>query len=66
MIRRRGGIQFGGLGTERAPYITDPAAAREVLQELMEEIKSVGIFLNFLVRYPTQYYATVDVYRSVV
>jgi len=64
MIRRRGGIQFGGLGTERAPYITDPAAAREVLQELMEEIKSVGIFLNFLVRYPTQYYATVDVYRS--
>lgn len=64
MIRRRGGIQFSGLGTERGAYITDPAAAREVLQELMEEIKSVGVFLNFLIRYPEQYYATVDVYRS--
>ncbi len=64
MIRRRGGIQFAGLGTERAAYITDPAAAREVLEELMEEIKSVGIFLNFLIRYPEQYYATIDVYRS--
>lgn len=64
MIRRRGGIQFGGLGAERAPYITDPAVAREVLNELMEEIKSVGVFLRFLIRYPEQYYATLDVYRS--
>lgn len=64
MIRRRGGIQFGGLGTEFAGYITDPAAAREVLEELMEEVKSVGIFINFLVRYPEQFYATIDVYRS--
>jgi hypothetical protein len=64
MIRRRGGVEFSGDGTEFAPYITDPAAAREVLQELMQEVKSVGIFINFLIRYPEQYYATIDVYRS--
>lgn len=64
MIRRRGGIRFSGLGTEYGAYITDPAAAREVLQELMQEVKSVGIFINFLIRYPEFYYATIDVYRS--
>ena len=64
MINRRGGIQFKGDGSERAAYITDPSAAREVLQELMEDVKSVGIFLNFMVRYPKSYYGTVDVYRS--
>jgi hypothetical protein len=64
MIRRRGSIKFQGYGTEHAPYITDPAAAREVLKELMERVKSVGIFLNFIIRYPVQYYSTVDVYSS--
>lgn len=64
MIRRRGGVQFDGFGSEHAPYITDPAAAREVLQDLMEELKSVGIFINFLVKYPEFFYATIDVYRS--
>jgi hypothetical protein len=64
MIRRRGGIQFSGLGTEFSAYVTDPAAAREVLQELMQDVKSVGIFINFLVRYPEFYYATIDTYRS--
>jgi hypothetical protein len=64
MIRRRGGIVFGGVGAEYAGYITDPAAAREVLQELMQEVKSVGIFINFLIRYPKIYYGTIDVYRS--
>lgn len=64
MIRRRGAIRFQGLGAERAAYITDPAAAREVLKELMQRVKSVGIFLNFLIRYPVQYYSTVDVYSS--
>ncbi len=64
MIRRRGGIEFDGLGSEFAPYITDPAAARIVLQELMQELKSVGIFINFLVRFPEFFYATIDVYKS--
>ena len=64
MIRRRGSIKFQGFGAEHAPYITDPAAAREVLKELMQRVKSVGIFLNFIVRYPQQYYSTIDVYSS--
>ena len=64
MIRRRGGVEFGGLGKELGAYITDPAAARIVLQELMEEVKSVGIFINFLIRYPEFFYATVDTYKS--
>lgn len=64
MIRRRGGIKFSGLGTEFAPYVTDPAAARIVLQDLMQQVKSVGIFINFLIRYPVNYYSTVDLYKS--
>ena len=64
MIRRRGGIQFDGFGSEYAPYITDPAAARLVLEDLAEELKSVGIFINFLIRYPEFFYATIDVYKS--
>lgn len=64
MIRRRGGIQRDGVGGQFDGYITDPAAAREVLQELMQDVKSVGIFINFLVRYPEFYYATIDTYRS--
>jgi len=64
MIRRRGGIEFDGFGSEHAPYITDPAAARAVLQELMQELKSVGVFINFLIRYPQFFYSTIDTYKS--
>ena len=64
MIRRRGGIQFAGFGTEYAGYVTDPAAARIVLQELMAEVKSCGVFINFLIRYPRLTYGTIDVYKS--
>jgi len=64
MIRRQGGVEFSGVGAEYGGYITDPAIAREVLQELMEEVKSVGIFINFIVRFPEQFYNTIDTYRS--
>ena len=63
-IRRRGAHIMSGLGTEYAPYLTDPSVAREILQELMLQVKSVGIFINFLVRYPEQIYAHSDIYRS--
>lgn len=63
-IRRRGAHVMSGLGLELAPYITDPAAARDVLQDLMLEVKSVGIFIEFLIRFPNQLYATLDVYGS--
>jgi hypothetical protein len=63
-IRRRGAHVMSGLGTELAPYLTDPSVAREILQDLMLQVKSVGIFINFLIRYPEQVYATFDIYRS--
>lgn len=64
MINRRGPHTLSGNGAEYAPYITDTAVAREILQELILEAKSVGIFVDFLIRYPEQLYATLDVYRS--
>lgn len=64
VIRKRGAIVMSGLGKEYAPYVTDPSVAREVLQNLMKQVKSVGIFIEFLVRYPQQLYNTLDVYHS--
>lgn len=64
VIRRRGGHTISSTGKEYAPYITDPSLAREILEELIVQTKSVGIFIEFLVRYPEQLYATLDVYRS--
>lgn len=64
VIRRRGAHVISSTGKEHAPYITDPSIAREVLQELLRQTKSVGIFIEFLVRFPEQLYATLDVYRS--
>ena len=53
-----------GLGRERAAYVTDPAVARVILQDLMLKVKSVGIFIEFLVRYPEQVFSVFDVYES--
>lgn len=64
MIRRRGAHILSGAGAEFPAYVTDTSAARKVLFELMQQVKSVGIFLNFLVRFPEQLYATLDVYES--
>ena len=51
-------------GTEYPLYITNPSEARFILQNLIRSVKSAGIFVNFLVRYPEQLYATLDVYQS--
>lgn len=64
VIRRRGAHVMSGLGKEYPAYITDPAVARQTLQDLMRQVKSVGIFIDFLIRYPEQLYSTLDVYRS--
>jgi hypothetical protein len=64
VIRRRGAHVISSTGKEYAPYITDPAVARTVLQELLTQTKSVGIFIDFLIRFPEQLYATLDVYGS--
>jgi hypothetical protein len=64
VIRKRGAIVMSGLGKEYSIYVTDPAVAREILQDLMLQVKSVGIFIEFLIRYPQQLYGTLDIYRS--
>jgi hypothetical protein len=64
VIRKRGAIVMSGIGKEYSAYITDPGVVREILQDLMRQVKSVGIFIEFLVRFPQQLYSTLDVYRS--
>lgn len=63
-ISRKGPHQMSGRATEYPPYITDPSEARFILQDLIRSVKSAGIFVNFLIRYPEQLYATLDVYSS--
>ena len=63
-ISRKGPHQMSGRATEYPSYITDPSEARFILQDLIRSVKSAGIFVNFLVRYPEQLYSTLDVYQS--
>lgn len=63
-ISKKGPHTLRGKAAEYAPYITDPSEARFILQDLIRSVKSAGIFVDFLVRYPDQLYATLDVYRS--
>lgn len=63
-LRRKGPHVMSTRGSEYAPYITDPSEARFILEDLIRSVKSAGIFVNFLVRYPEQLYATLDVYQS--
>jgi hypothetical protein len=62
MIRRRGSHVISGLGTELPFYVTDPTVARSVLQDLIQKVKSAGIFIEFIIRYPEQQYAAWDVF----
>jgi hypothetical protein len=63
-IRRKGAHILSGLGTEYSFYVSDPSAARPILQELITNIKSVGVFLRYIIRFPEQFYSTIDVYNS--
>lgn len=63
-VSQKGPHSMSGKATEYPAYITDPSEARFILQELIRSVKSAGIFVNFLVRYPEQLYATLDVYSS--
>jgi len=63
-IRHKGPHIMSAHGAEYPLYITNPSEARFILQNLIRSVKSAGIFVNFLVRYPEQLYATLDVYQS--
>jgi len=63
-ISKKGPHAVSTSGKEYSPYITDPSEARFILQDLVKSIKSAGIFVNFLVRYPEQLYGVLDVYNE--
>lgn len=63
-ISHKGPHVMSGNGAEYSAYITDPSEARVILQELIRSVKSAGIFVNFLVRYPDQIFGTLDVYNQ--
>lgn len=64
VINSKGSHTVSSNGLEYAPYITDPSVARATLQDLILQVKSAGVFVEFLIRYPQQIYATIDVYNS--
>lgn len=63
-IRRKGAPILSGLGKEYAFYISDPSMARQILQDLISQVKSVGVFLEYIIRYPQLYYSDYDVYSQ--
>lgn len=63
-IRRKGAYVLSGLGKEYAFYVSDPAMARKILQDLIAQVKSAGVFLEYIVRYPTVYYSDYDTYSK--
>lgn len=63
-ISHKGPHSMSGKANEYPAYVTDPSEARFILQDLIRSVKSAGIFVDFLVRYPEQLYATLDVYSS--
>lgn len=64
VLRQKGPHVMDTRASEYGPYITDPSEAREILKELIRSVKSAGIFVNFLIRFPEQLYSTLDVYGS--
>ena len=65
MIRRKGAQIIASNGAQFSPYITDPTVARTVLQDLIGKVKSVGIFIQYLVRYPQQYYQVMGPFDNI-
>lgn len=63
-INHKGPHSMSGQGSEYPAYLTDPSEARIILQDLIRSVKSAGIFVNFLVRYPDQLYGILDVYNQ--
>jgi len=61
-ISHFGPHMMSGLGTEYPLYITDPTQARLTLENLILSVKSAGIFIDFLVRYPDEIYALYPTY----
>jgi hypothetical protein len=63
-IRRKGAQILGGLGREYAFYASDPGAALDVLKDLISKVKSVGVYLRYIIRYPNVAYSEYDIYNE--
>jgi hypothetical protein len=63
-LRQKGPHAMSSQASEYAPYITDPSEAREILKDLIRSVKSAGIFVNFLIRFPEQLYGVYDTYNQ--
>lgn len=63
-VSKKGPHVMSGKANEYPAYITDPSEARIILEELIRSVKSAGIFVNFLVRFPEQLYGVYDVYNQ--
>lgn len=62
-ISKMGAHELSTTGKEYAFYVTDTAGARTILQDLLKEVKSAGIFINYIVRFPNQIYNLWNVYN---
>lgn len=51
-------------GVDFPPYVTDPSVARVALENLILSVKSAGIFVEFLIKFPEQLYGTLNVYND--
>ena len=63
-LNKKGAHVLKGDAAEYSPYLTDPAEAREILKNLIRSVKSAGVFINFLIRFPEQLYGVFDVYNQ--
>jgi len=63
-LRTKGPHVMDTRAGEYGPYITNPSEARFILQDLIKSVKSAGIFVDFLIRFPEQIYGVYDVYQK--
>jgi hypothetical protein len=63
-IRRKGAHVLSGIGTEYPFYVSDPSQAILILQDLISQVKSAGIFIEYIIRYPQVFYSDLDTYSK--
>lgn len=64
LISKSGPHIMSTFANEYPAYVTDPSQARLILEDLIRSVKSAGIFVNFLVRYPEELYGIFDIYNQ--
>ena len=65
LLHPAGLFELSGTAAEYPPYITDPTQAQATLEQLVNDVTSVGIIINWLIRYPQQFYGMTDIYATI-